>query len=76
VSVGFHVVEDVRDFPVRADHKGCAGNPLHFLAIHVLLFDSVECFADFLVDVGKQGERQIVLVLKFLLSTRRIGGDA
>ena len=76
MAIGLHAVEDVRDFPVRADHERCAGNPLYLPAVHILFFDNVECLADLLVNVRKQGERQIVLVLKFLLSTRRIGGDA
>ena len=53
VALGLHVFENVRDAAVRADYEGCSRDSLHFLSVHVLLFDHAERLADFLIGVGK-----------------------
>jgi len=36
-GLGFHVVEDVFDLAVGADHEGGAGDALHFFAVQFSL---------------------------------------
>ena len=76
VAVGLDVLEDVGDFAVGADEEGSAGDALHLLAVHVLLFDHAKLVGDGLVLVGQERVRQLVLVLELLLGGRRVGGDA
>ena len=51
MTIGFHVVEYVRDFSLRPNHKRRAGDPLHYLAIHIFVFDHTEGLADLLVFI-------------------------
>jgi hypothetical protein len=52
---GLHVVKDVGNLAIRADHKCGASDSFHLSAIHVLFFDHTKGFADLLVGVGQQG---------------------
>ena len=76
MPVRLHVLEDLGNLAVFVDHEGGAGDALHDLAVHVLVFDHVELFADFLVDVGQERVRQVVFLLEFFLLGRSVGGDA
>jgi hypothetical protein len=76
MSLGFHVVEDVRDFAVRTDDEAGARDAHHLLAIHVLFFDNAKGIANFLVYVRKKRVGQIVLFLEFFLGLRLVSRDA
>jgi hypothetical protein len=73
VALGFHVLEDMRDAAIRPNYERRSRDPLHFFSVHVLLLDHAEGLADFLISVGQQGVREIVLILKLFLTLRRIG---
>ena len=70
-----HVVEDVGNLAVRANHKCGACDSLHFSAIHVFFFDHAKGFADLLISIGQQGVGQVIFVLEFLLGLRQVGRD-
>ncbi len=73
VSLGFHIFKYVSDTAIRPNYERSSGDPLHFLSVHVFLFDHTEGLAHFLIGVGQQGIREIVLILKLFLALRRIG---
>src|SRR5207245_10808689 len=75
VSLSFHVFKYVPDTAIRPNYECGSRDPLHFLSVHVLLFDHAESLADFLIGVGQQGIGEIVLILKLFLKLRRIGRD-
>src|ERR1700684_1788403 len=72
VALGFYIVEDVFDFAIGSDHKGCPGDAFYFLAVHIFLFDYAKQVRDFLVWIGQQRERKAELVLKLLLRGRGV----
>jgi len=76
VSLSFHVFKYVPDAAIRPNHERSSRDPLHFLSVHVLLFDHTEGLADFLIGVGQQGIGEIVLILKLFLALRRIGRNS
>ena len=76
MTIGFHVVEYVRDFSLRPNHKRRAGDPLHYLAIHIFVFDHSKGVGNFLVGVREQSVGKLVLLLEFELRGRIVGGDA
>jgi hypothetical protein len=75
VPIRLHVLEDMLDLALRSDHKGGPGHPPDFLPVHVLLFHDAKGLGHVLVDVSQQGERETLLLLKFLLGFWGIGGD-
>src|SRR5580658_5553238 len=72
VTFGFYVVEDLFNFAVGADHEGCPGDALYFLAVHVFLLDHAEQVRDLLVWISQQRERKAELVLKLFLRSRSV----
>ena len=63
--------------PSESDERRCARrNAYHFLAVHVLLLEDAEHLGDFLLVVGQQGIRQVVLFFKTQLCLRGVGRDA
>jgi hypothetical protein len=75
VPFSFDVVEDVRDFSLPIDDKSRTRDSFYLFPIHIFFFDYAEGFTDFLVRIRQQRVRQLILILKFLLGLRRIGGD-
>src|SRR5580704_690152 len=70
-----HVVEDVFDLAVGADHERRPRDAFYFLAVHIFFFYYPEQIRDFLLWIGQQREGQTKLFLKFLLRSRRIFRD-
>ena len=76
MAVGIDLFENVLNFALGAnDERGPRDAP-DLLAVHVFLFHHAEGFGDFLVGVGQQSEREVVLLGKTLLRLGRVGGDA
>ena len=75
MSLGFHIFKYVRDAAIRPNYERSSGDPLHFLSVHVFLFDHTERVTDSFIGVGQQGIGEIVLILKLFLTLRRIGRD-
>lgn len=64
--------EDPGDLPFFIDHKSGALYPHHLLTVHIFFFDYSVGLGDFLVRIGEQGIRQLVLLLELLLLGRRV----
>jgi hypothetical protein len=75
VTLCFHFGEDVLDLAIRANDECGPGDAHYLLPIQVLFLQNAEGIGDYLVGVGEQAERKVVLVLKFLLRLRRVGRD-
>src|ERR1700737_2135324 len=60
-----HFRKYMLDPAVRPDDERSAGDPHHFLAIHVFLLYHSKSFGNFLVDIGQQAERKVELLLEF-----------
>ncbi len=76
MALGLHLLEDVLDSPVRANHEGSPHYPHHFLPIHVLLLDNTVLIADLPVGVTQQGKGQVELLFELFLGRGRVGRDA
>jgi len=74
MAVRLYLLENVLDLAVRTDYERRARHAHNLFAIHVLFLHDSERVRDFLLAVGEQAERQIVLFLKFLLGFRGIRG--
>lgn len=72
----FDFWKDVLDFAIWTDDKCGAGDAHHFPAVHILFLYNAELLGDLLIGIGQEGKRQLELVLKFLLGSGSIGGDA
>ena len=75
MPIRLHVVKDVGNLAIRADHKCGSCDSFHFSAIHIFFFDHAKGFADLLISIGQQGVGQVIFVLEFLLGLRRVGRD-
>ena len=67
MALGLNLGEDLHDFAVRPDQKGCALDAHDFLAVHVLFFEHPKLIADNLVYISEQRIRQVVFFFELLL---------
>ena len=63
---GFHLLasEDPLNDTLLIDDKGGANSSHGLLAVHILLTPGAHRLQQFMVDVGNQGEGQLVFVLE------------
>jgi hypothetical protein len=75
VPLRLYLGKDLEQLLIRPDEEGGPLNPYHFLAVHVLFLENIKLFADYFVYICKEGIRQVVLVLEFLLRLGRVARD-
>jgi hypothetical protein len=76
MAIRFHLRENVLNLAFRTDHERRARHSHHFLAVHVFFFHNAKGMGDFLIGIGQQRERKIVLFREFLLCRDCVGRDA
>jgi hypothetical protein len=68
----FYFGKDVLDLAIGADDKRSPDDAHHFLPVHVFFLQHAECVGHFLIRICQQRERQVELVLEFLLCLGRV----
>src|SRR3984957_20208328 len=75
VPLRLYLGKDFEQLLIGPDEKCGPLNPYCFLAIHVLFLENIKLFADYFVYICKEGVRQVVLLLEFLLRLGCVARD-
>ena len=67
MALGLHFGKNASNLAVGADYECGALNAHHFLAVHIFFFHYAVGTRDLFARIGKQGVREIVFFLEFLL---------
>ncbi len=76
MAFGLHFGKNADDFAVGADYECGALNAHHFLAVQIFFFNYAVGTRDLFARIGKQGVREIVFFLEFLLLVGRVPRNA
>ena len=76
MALGLHFGKNADDLAVGADYECGALNAHHFLAVHIFFFHYAVGTRDLFARIGKQGVREIVFFLEFLLLVGRVPRNA
>ena len=76
MALGLHFGKNADDLAVGADYECGALNAHHFLAVHIFFFHYAVGTRDLFTRIGKQGVREIVFFLEFLLLVGRVPRNA
>ena len=76
MTVSFDLVKYMLDLAIGADQERGPLNAHRRLAIHILFLDHVVGRADLLINIGKQGYREAILLFELLLLLWSIGRNA
>src|ERR1700722_5632433 len=75
VPFRLHFRKEFHELAVGTDEKCGPLNPNYLLAVHILFLENIKLFADYFVYICKEGVRQVVLILEFLLRLGRVARD-